>query len=225
VIRLPALLLLAGTAAAAAPAPAVLYRDGFTRGLRQWVVEQQPGGTVTARGGSLVIDGPGGCTVWFRPELTAPVEIRYQIEAVSAGGRNDRVSDLNCFWMARDPRAPGGRPYGRGRDGRFTEYDALRTYYVGMGGNSDTTTRFRRYAGGGPKPLLPAYDRRDRGDLVAPNRFYRIVVAARAGRAEYSRDGRRIFIFADPRPLTAGWFAFRTVDSHLVIRDFVVVRP
>jgi hypothetical protein len=45
--------------------------------------------------------------MWFKPELRAPLMIEYRARAVSAGGRNDRVSDLNTFWMANDARAPG----------------------------------------------------------------------------------------------------------------------
>jgi hypothetical protein len=48
---------------------------------------------------------------------------------------------------------------------------------------------------------------------------------ARDGRAEYYRDGERIFSFTEPRPLAAGWFALRTVHSHLVLRNLSIRRP
>jgi hypothetical protein len=183
----------------------------------RWLVEQMPGGRVTTQGTVLVIDDAEGCTVWLREKLTAPVEIAYDVTVVSRGGPNDRVSDVNCFWMASDPRAPDRVP--AGRSGRFADYDALRTYYVGMGGNDNTTTRFRRYAGDGNKPLLPEHDLTAPQFLLTPNATYHIRLVVRDGTAEFWRNGEKMLSFHDPSPLTSGWFAFRTVKSHLEIRN------
>ena len=205
-----------------------LFTDDFKGGLGQWAVEQMPGGQVTTKDGALVIEDVGGCTVWFRPKLTAPVEITYEVTVVSAGGRFDRVSDLNCFWMARDPRAPAdAAPFapGHARTGKFADYNSLLTYYVGYGGNTNSTTRFRRYDGNVERPLLPEHDLGDPRLLLSGNHPYRIRLVARGGVAEFWRDGEKIFSFRDPAPLTAGWFAFRTVKSHLVIRNFRVTMP
>jgi hypothetical protein len=84
----------------------VLFADEFTDpALPNWFVELEKGGTVAARDGALDIDVPGGCTVWFKRLIEGPVVIEYEVTAISAGGANDRVSDLNCFWMARDARS------------------------------------------------------------------------------------------------------------------------
>ena len=97
---------------------------------------------------------------------------------------------------------------------------------MGQGGNTNTTTRFRRYAGGGEKPLLPQYDRREAAVLLEGNRPYRITVMALAdGTVRYYRDAVLIFEFKDPAPLKEGWFGFRTVQSRLRIRDFMISRP
>jgi hypothetical protein len=146
------------------------------------------------------------------------VEISYDVTVVSRGGRFDRVSDLNCFWMASDPKSPGQMP--AGRSGKFSEYDSLLTYYVGYGGNTNSTTRFRRYDGTAARPLLPEHDLSAKQFLLEPNKTYHIRLVARDGVAEYWRDGEKIFSFRDPAPLTTGWFAFRTVKSHLEIRNF-----
>lgn len=200
--------------------------DDFRADKGQWVVEQMPGGKVTIGGGALVIEDAGGCTVWWREKLKAPVVITYEATLISAGGPHDRVSDLNCFWMATNPRQADLFAPGHGRTGKFENYDALRTYYVGQGGNTNSTTRFRRYAGDGTKPLLPEHDKRDRSVLLEGNRPYRITVMALAdGTVRYYRDGELIFDFKDPAPLTEGWFGFRTVQSHLRIRDFKIERP
>jgi hypothetical protein len=182
-----------------------------------------PGGSVKSNNGALEIEDAAGCTVWFREKLTAPIEITYEITPLSRGGPHDRVSDVNCFWMARESQSDVARP--AGRSGKFSDYDSLLTYYVGMGGNNNSTTRFRRYDGTTARPLLPEHDLNEKKFLLEPNRTYRIRLVARAGVAEYWRDGEKIFTFRDPAPLTAGWFAFRTVNSHLVIRNFRVTQP
>ncbi len=192
----------------------------FDASLSRWRVEQSAGGSVRAENGMLVIEDVAGCTVWLQQKLTAPVEISYEVTVVEKGGPHDRASDVNCFWMAGEA---GSNAAPKPRSGRFGDYDTLQTYYVGMGGNYNTTTRFRRYAGGGPRPLRPEDDLREKKFLLEPNHTYRIRVVARDGVAEYWRDGERIFAFHDPEPLTEGWFGFRTVKSHLEIRNLRIV--
>lgn len=211
------------TAQPVAQPGAMLYADDFSSGLAQWVVEQQPGGTVTARDGKLIIADQGGCTVWFRPRLTAPVVITYAARMSSAA----RVSDLNCFWMADDPARPADLfAAGHRRDGRFATYDTLRTYYVGYGGNANTTTRFRRYDGTGARPLAAEHDLGAAEYLLQPDHTYQITLIATAdGRVQYLRDGTVIFDFRDPEPLTGGWFGFRTVLSRMEISHFRVHAP
>lgn len=196
--------------------------DDFRHGLGGWVVEQQPGGTVAAANGQLVIDDAAGCTVWWRQPLVAPVRITYTARVSSAS----RVSDLNCFWMASDPARPDDLfAAGHGRTGKFSTYDALRTYYVGYGGNTNTTTRFRRYDGSGARPLLPEHDLAAPEYLLKADHAYHIeLVAGPDGRVQYIRDGQVIFDWRDPAPLTRGWFAFRTVHSRIEITDFQVHR-
>jgi hypothetical protein len=209
--------------AAAEPSGKILYADDFSNGLGRWVVEQQPGGAVTAESGKLVIADQGGCTVWFRPRLTAPVVIRYEARVSSAA----RVSDLNCFWMATDPARPDDLfAPGHHRNGKFGGYDSLRTYYVGYGGNANTTTRFRRYDGTGARPLEPGHDLRAPEFLLQPDHVYRIeLVATGDGRVQFIRDGEVVFDYRDPHPLRSGWFGFRTVQSRIEISHFQVARP
>jgi hypothetical protein len=203
----------------------LLFQDDFVDTAR-WLVEQRPGGLVTGGGGVLVIDDAGGCTVWFRPELTAPVIITYEATMLNRGGPHDRVSDLNCFWMATDPAMPDGRMLATAvkRTGALVEYDRLRLYYVGCGGNSNTTTRFRRYTGTGERLLLPEHDLQAAAFLLRGNTTYCIALVAAGGRAQYLRDGEVIFDYADPQPLTRGWFGFRTVHSRIEIMHFRVWR-
>ncbi len=188
-----------------------------------WVVEQMPGGTVAFQGPRLVIRDVAGCTVWFKTKLTAPVAIRFTATMLGGDRPSDRVSDLNCFWMANDSRGPGAPflpPWSRA--GRFADYNSLLTYYVGYAANDNTTTRFRRYDGTDARPLLPEHDLSGPTLVMRANVPVKIRVVARDGTAEFWRDGERIFTYRDPTPLNAGWFAFRTVRSHLAIEDFTV---
>jgi hypothetical protein len=204
-------------------APGCATSPSPTSDLSRWTVEQMPGGRVITRGDTLVIEDTRGCSVWLSQKLTAPVEITYDATLVSAGGPHDRVSDLNCFWMAVDPRTPYSMP--TGRSGKFSDYDSLLTYYVGYGGNENSTTRFRRYDGTIARPLLPEHDLRDKKFLLEPNRTYHIRLVAREGVAEYWRDGEKIFSYRDASPLQSGWFALRTVKSHLEVRNLKIHSP
>jgi hypothetical protein len=190
-----------------------------------WVVEQQPGGTVKFDGGRIVIRDVGGCTVWLREKLTAPVAISFTATMLGGDRPTDRVSDLNCFWMANDSRGPGA-PFlpAFARSGKFADYNSLLTYYVGYAANNNKTTRFRRYDGTDARPLLPEHDLSGPAFRMKAGVPVRIRVVARDGVAEYWRDGEKIFSYRDPAPLTSGWFAFRTVRSHLAIEDFKIER-
>jgi hypothetical protein len=198
-----------------------LLGDRFHDGLGQWVVEQQPGGAVAAVDGTLTITDQGGCTVWFKPRLEAPVVITCSVTVAP----ESRVSDMNFFWMATDPERPDDLfAAGHPRTGKFATYDSLRTYYVGYGGNNNTTTRFRRYDGTGSRPLLPEHDRTTRNVLLEGGHTYRIMLIAAFGRVQFVRDGVVIFDFEDPEPLESGWFGFRTVHSQIKIDSFAVFR-
>lgn len=210
----------------------VLVASGFTAGgcaaatAPEWKIEQVAPGTAIQREGVLVIQDTGGCTAWWPERLVAPVEITYEVTIVMAGGKTDRVSDVNCFWMAQDPRSTAA-PFapGQARTGKFSDYDTLLTYYVGCGGNNNTTTRFRRYDGTAARPLRPEHDRSEKQFLLEGNRTYRIRLVAKDGVAEFHRDGEKIFSFTDPAPLTSGWFAIRTVHSHLIVKNLKIGRP
>jgi len=199
-----------------------LHVDDFRNGPARWRVELERGGNVTVRDGVLEIDTAGGCSVWFREELQGPVMIQYDAVAVAEGGPNDHVSDLNCFWMATDPGAPVGAPP-RPRSGAFADYDDLLAYYVGQGGNRNTTTRMRRYIGQADnRPLLPQHDIAAPEHMLRPNVRQTVQLVAAGRKIEYWRDGERVFELDDPRPYLRGWFAIRTTANRLRISNFSV---
>jgi Domain of unknown function (DUF6250) len=205
----------------------LLYKDDFTRGLDAWRVEMEKPGTVKAKDGVLDIDVPAGVTVWFRQKLDGPVMIQYEATVISAGGPNDRVSDLNSFWMATDPKSPGGI-FTHPRSGKFAEYNSLDMYYVGLGGNGDTTTRFRRYIGDEvERPLLPENDlsvtqHPDKG--IVANKPQTVTLIADGSLIQYWRDAEKVFEMLDPQPYTKGWFGIRTTKNHMQVRKLRIVR-
>jgi len=218
-------LLLAGAALSLGAAPVRPLADDFRHGLGHWQLEAEAPAVVVAQGGVLDLDTPKGLSVWWRERLTGPVAIDYDVKAVAAGGPQDAVSDVNAFWMATDPGAPGGSPLARPRSGAFAAYDNLLTYYVGIGGNRNTTTRFRRYIGQpGNRPLLPEHDRSDPAAMLQPNCWVHVRLIANGRHIAVERDGKPLFTYHDPQPYTGGWFAFRTTKSHLLVRNFRITR-
>ena len=201
----------------------VIGKDDFDSELSQWIVELEQGGSVTAERGTLDINVPAGATLWFKQELSSPVAITFEAIAVDAGGPNDRVSDINTFWMARNQ--DGTAPFTQQRSGAFAEYNNLLTYYVGLGGNWNTTTRFRRYIGHAElRPMLPEHDLSSADALLTANQKQTIVLVANENRIQYWRDGVRLLYYDDPAPYTRGWFAIRTTRSHLRIERLRIHR-
>ena len=202
----------------------LLYHDDFDADLSKWVVEQAIGGKVALNNGQLDINDAEGCTVWFRQKLSGAIMIEYEAVMIKEDGKYDRVSDLNCFWMAIDPKNPEDLFANKKRGGKFSNYHPLRLYYVGYGANNNKTTRFRRYTGDGKRPCLPEHDLKDRKFLHTPNRSIKIQIISTGTGIRYLRDGEIVFDFKDKDPYTEGWFGFRTIRNHLRIDNFKVYR-
>jgi hypothetical protein len=212
-----ACVLLSGAGCASPGLRELIHEDDFRSGLGHWHIEAEKPGNIRAADGVLDIDVPAGATLWFRPRLEGPVVIEFDATAVAESGPNDQVSDLNVFWMAGN--AGGEQPvFAKLRSGAFAEYNDLLTYYVGLGGNRNTTTRFRRYVGDPVnRPLLPGHDLRAASAMLVPNRRQHITLIANGGTIEYRRDRQPLFRLEDPAPYVSGWFALRTTYSHLRI--------
>ena len=193
----------------------------------QWRVEaESPQTRVLWRNDTLDITSPKGLSLWWEQPLTAPCTIEYRACVVMEGGPYDRLSDLNCFWMASEPFKGIGA-----RAGRFVESYRLQCYYLGYGGNYNTTTRFRRYDGdtlavtdsSHRPPILKEYT--DSAHLLMPNHWYAIRIEVQAdGRTRYFLDEELLVDYLDPSPLLHGWFAFRTTWSHTRLTKFNVTR-
>jgi len=217
------MILLLLTAGLCSAQQTVIYKDNFDKPLDSlnWKVEMLSGenARVNTENQKLVIDAPYGVTVWFKHKLTGPIRIEYDWKVVVADGANDRLSDLNQFWMATDPKNKDLFT----RKGKFSDYDALSLYYVGFGGNKNTTTRFRKYQGNGERKLLQEYT--DRSHLLKPNHKYHITIEVTDRLTRFSVDGIAYFSFTDPELLTNGYFGFRTTHARHEISNFRVFKP
>lgn len=198
----------------------LLYQDNFEEDMKNWVVEtpDSPYSSVKIENGKLVIDVDHGATVWLNKKLSGNILIEYHRKVIMNDGHNDRLSDLNQFWMATDPRQENLFT----RSGIFSEYHNLRLYYAGIGGNNNSTTRFRKYPGTGQRDLL--FDLQDKQHLLQANKNYLIQIVVYNGSTRVYVDGEEYFFFIDNEPLTDGYFGFRTVKSHQQMDDFKVFK-
>lgn len=208
--------------------PSALNRKEFAK---HWVVESESADyRVTFRGDTADIVSPKGLTLWRKEKMKGRVTIEYDACVVVEESSNEptnRLSDLNCFWMASDPKYPDDifrRMKERG--GVFLNSYALRLYYMGYGGNHNSTTRFRRYDGNeaaisdaAKRPaILREYT--DEAHLLKPNHWYHIRLTSDGHRVAYYIDGKRLVDFRDAEPYREGWFGFRTTLSHTRITNF-----
>jgi len=198
----------------------VYFSDNFKNALDTniWIpeVDPLPGSKVYTENNKLILDTKGGVTVWLNKLLKGDFIIEFDRKVVVADGKNDRLSDMNVFWMASDPRNQDLFT----REGVLKQYDSLQLYYVGMGGNTNSTTRFRKYEGNGERTLLQEYT--DTGHLLTPNKDYHIKIEVLNGTTSFWADGICYFTYNDPSPLREGYFGFRSTWSHQEISNFRV---
>ncbi len=195
----------------------LIFQDNFDSLSKNWIIEtpQHKNSKVFMDNGKLAIDVAKGATVWYNKKLAGNYIIEYKRKVVVNGGANSRLSDLNNFWMASDPKNANLFT----RTGVFEEYDNLSLYYVGMGGNTNSTTRFRKY-GDNERRLLKEYT--DKAHLLEANREYQIAIVFYNGESRFFVDGEEYFSFKDPAPLSEGYFGIRTTYSHHEIDDLSI---
>lgn len=189
----------------------LLFTDDFTKlDSNNWISEiaPLPNSTVYCKDGNLYLDTKGGITVWYKNPVSGNIRIEYTRKVLQEGKENDRVSDLNTFWMASDPRNKNLFT----RNGVLESYDSLTLYYVGQGGNTNSTTRFRKYDGNGARVLLKEFT--DSAHLLKPNTTYTITIDVKDNITRYAVNGETWFEYNDPSPLRQGYFGFRSTKSR-----------
>ncbi len=181
--------------------------------------------------GTIDIIAPKGLTLWNRRLMKGNTTIEYDARIVVAEGNDNswnRLSDLNCFWMATDPEQKDGNVFAgiNKRKGIFINQYSLSLYYLGYGGNHNTTTRFRRYTGDARGIDDTAYrpeiirEYTDPAHLLIPNHWYHVRIEQHFGTVKYYIDGECIVDYVDIHPLNQGYFGFRTTLAHAQLKNF-----
>lgn len=192
-----------------------------------WIGEDESGtATLERRGDTLEITAPKGLTLWYPTPLHGNYRISYEATVLMQGGTYDRLADLNCFWGASDPEHRDDFfARSQWRNGIFARYNSLDLFYVGYGGNDNTTTRFRRYYGrryGASaeevKPLIAEY--RDSLHLLVPNRPVRIEIEVTDKRTIFSVDGEELFTRELAPGEGDGYFGLRLLNNHTRLVNF-----
>jgi rhamnogalacturonan endolyase len=211
----------------------VIFSDNFVKSTENWKVESEsPDSTIINTGDQeLEIIAPKGFTLWLNKPLEADLKISFDALVIKGNGKYDRVSDLNCFWMANDPENPGDFfARSRWRNGTFGKYYSLKLYYVGYGGNSNTTTRFRKYDGDYESfknktmrpDIIKEYD--DSAHMIHPNQWNHVEIIMSQNNIKYLFNQEILFDYNDLAPYKKGYFGFRTVTNHMKIKNFHVVK-
>ena len=204
--------------------------NGQTVTLKNWIAEDHSGQMqINVSRDTLEIVSPKGVTLWYNQKLTGEYEIIYRVQVVMQGGPFDRLSDLNCFWAANDPEHPNNL-FARSawRNGIFQRYKTLNLFYVGYGGNHNTTTRFRRYYGTGAesedeiaRPVIKEYT--DSEHLLQPNHWYDIRIVVKKDATDFYVDGDKLFHASLSRAGEGdGYFGLRLLTNHVIFSGFKV---
>ena len=95
---------------------------------KYWRVESEsPDYKVSFIGGDTCeIMSPKGLTLWRKEKMTGGMTIEYDACVMDEGRPGDRLSDLNCFWMAQDPKFDDIRARMTWRNGTFLRCYTLR---------------------------------------------------------------------------------------------------
>lgn len=200
--------------------------------LRHWTAEDHSGQMkIEVLNDTLDITAPKGLTLWYNTRLTGDYEISYRVKVLMQGGKHDRLSDLNCFWAANDPQHHNDL-YARAtwRQGIFQHYRSLNLFYVGYGGNNNTTTRFRQYFGGKydmedplVRPVIEEYT--DPEHLLKPNEWYHVRISVRKGITTYYMNGEELFRLSIKEGEGDGHFGLRLLQNHVLFTDFRITTP
>lgn len=196
-----------------------------------WISEDSSGRATVAQedGDTLDIASPDGLTLWLDSCLRGTYTVSFRAQVLT-GCDSCRLSDLNCFWAARDPEHPDDF-FARSswRQGWFDRYNTLCLFYVGFGGNENTTTRFRRYHGDRygkddprVKPLLQEYT--DPDHLLRPSHWHEVCIHVGHDSTTYSVDGRQLFAHELKPGEGDGYFALRLWRNHIRVAGFRVTK-
>lgn len=209
----------------------IVLKDNFSKFEKSWFPESEKSFKLSysKKGDYLDVVAEKGFTLWYIKPLKKNFTISFKAYLVREGGEFDRVSDLNFFWMARDPLYPDNILARSGfRGGVFGKYYSLDMYYLGIGGNNNTTTRFRDYNGNyddfakeGKRPEV-IFEYTDSLHLLKPGHWYEVFITVFNNRTTVSVDGIEYVNYIDLNMPEKGWFGFRTTQNHLRLSNFTI---
>lgn len=197
--------------------------------LKNWSIEDHSGkAQIFVSDDTLEIITPKGFTLWYNQRMTGDYEISYRIKMPMQGSEYDRLSDLNCFWGANDPEHPNNLFARSGwRNGIFQHYKTLNLFYVGYGGNHNSTTRFRQYFGtkadtndAVARPVIKEYT--DKAHLLLPDKWYHIRICVKKGITTYRINGEELFRLPIKAHEGDGHFGLRLLENHVLFTDFQI---
>ena len=200
--------------------------------LADWVAEDASDAVqIRVSADTMEISSPQGLTLWYRPRLTGDYTITYRICMPMCGSAYDRLSDMNCFWAANDPASPDNL-FARSewRKGIFPRYKTLTLFYVGYGGNNNSTTRFRKYFGATEttadaeaRPVIHEYT--DSAHLLSPAVWYEVQIRVSHDTTTYAINGEELFRLPIVPREGDGHFGLRLLENHVLFTDFRISQP
>ena len=183
--------------------------------LKNWTIEDHSDEVkIIVSGDTLEITAPKGLTLWYNQHLTGDYEISYRVKMLMQGGN--------------DPEHPGNL-FARSewRNGIFQHYKTLSLFYVGYGGNHNSTTRFRQYfaktadtSDAIARPVIKEYT--DKSHLLFPNKWYDIQIRVEKGITTYRINGEELFRLTIKDNEGDGHFGLRLLENHTLFTDFQV---
>lgn len=166
---------------------------------------------------TLWLDCADGVTLWLKKSLPHSYIISFDRGfPTDTSGTNYRLSDVNLFWQA-SPTDSGNS------SGKLEGYDRWQLYYAGIGGNYNSTTRFRKYDGSGTRLLLQEYTQPNY--LLQPNTVYHCTLLVQPPLTQLWVNDQLWFSYTDEQPLRHGLFGIRSTKSHQWITNFNIWLP
>ena len=169
----------------------------------------------------MIVDArKGGYTAFYREPLPADLLAQFTARTLPP----DQQKNINLISHCR-PQRPGEWPIVEG--GKYKGYRELDNYIVTfLRSNDEERAESDGCTGRQRLRRNPGFQLVEE-KLVHPSELevdYEITFAAQDGRLRYYIDGRKIFDWTDPEPITGdGYFALRTWKTNSLYSDLLIV--
>jgi hypothetical protein len=196
-----------------------VIREGIGKSLDDWFQEGL-GRFSMPRPDVMEVDAvEGGYTAFIKQPLPADLLVRYRCRTLPPDGMNNINLISHC-----QPPEPGKWPIVE--LGRYKGYREMPNYIVTFVSGKNESEGTRECPGRQRLRRNPGFALIDEKEAMPSDldRLYEIAFTVLAGRVRYYIDGRKIFDWQDPQPVTGeGFFAFRTYKTHEVYSDLLIL--